>query len=254
MIQIIGTTVCLLYAVVWVVAWLDPPFALTTLFEPSPRRAIGKYVPPIWAALLFAAAPVMRRDTRTSQIYIAVGILVFIVPGLSGAAQGRVLLTEALVWLIVPLCIAVWVFGPALSAAERAALPPVTRQPIDPGPAFVMIVGVMLAVVGAYTDFIVNLGFGDIVIPRYAAIAFGLCCMVGAFVATVRSTRMRKAVHARAKPAILVDASPQGGGFRWRVIIDGQTVGVGERATEREARDAANALVQRINPTPPEAL
>ena len=247
-IQIIGTVVCLLYAVVWLVAWFDPPLALTALFDRSPPgRAIGKYVPPIWAALLFAAAPVMRRNTRTSQIYIAVGILAFIAPGLSGGAQGRVLPAEALLWLVVPLAIAVWVFGPPLSDAERAALPSYRREPMDAGPALLVVLGAFLAGLGMYADLII----GDIVIPRYAAIAVGLCLVVAGVVVGARSMRIRKTLYARAKPAIRVEASPQGGAFQWSVIIDGQTVGTGERATQREARDAADAYIRHINPPDP---
>ena len=256
-IQIIGTVVCLLYAVIWVVAWFDPPPVLTMLFDPSSPRPRYRRVPPIWAALLFAAAPLMRRNTRTSQLFIAVGILAFIAPGLSGAAQARLLPAEALLWLVVPLAIAVWVFGPPLSDAERAALPPYRREPIDAGPALLMVFGVFLAVLAGYTPpggLIVNLGFGDIVIPRYAALAVGLCCAALAFVLGLRSVRIRKSLYARAKPAIRVEASPQGGAFQWSVIIDGQTVGIGERATEREARAAADALIQRINPPDPNTV
>ena len=54
------------------------------------------------------------------------------------------------------------------------------------------------------------------------------------------------------KPTILVRASQQGG-FRWRVIADGQTVGTGEATTEFEAHNAANEIVKRIEAKPPEA-
>jgi hypothetical protein len=54
-----------------------------------------------------------------------------------------------------------------------------------------------------------------------------------------------------AKPAVLVRASPTGG-FRWRVISDGETVGSGETATEYAAREAANEIVKRLEAKPPE--
>jgi hypothetical protein len=55
-----------------------------------------------------------------------------------------------------------------------------------------------------------------------------------------------------ATPTILVRASPPHG-FRWRVIVDGQTVGSGIAVTEFEAREAANEIVKRIEAKPPEA-
>ena len=254
--QIIGTIVCLLYAVLWVVAWLDPSLTQYIPFWSWLHTPHGvKYVPPIWTALLFVAAPVMRRDARTSQIMVSAGIVATIAPGLWESLQGGVLLKDAMVWLIVPLGIAIWVFGPPLSDADRAELPPYTRGPgpMSLGQTFVFSVGVIHAVVAFLLPpdhFIINLGFGDIVIPRYAAIGFGLCCIAGALAACVLGMRgTRRKAAPRAKPAIRVDAAPQG--FHWSVIIDGQTVGMGERATEWEARDAANALIARIEPAPP---
>jgi len=55
-----------------------------------------------------------------------------------------------------------------------------------------------------------------------------------------------------AKPTVLVRAN-QTGGFRWRVILDGETVGTGDAPTEFEARTAANEIVKRIEAEPPEA-
>jgi hypothetical protein len=54
------------------------------------------------------------------------------------------------------------------------------------------------------------------------------------------------------KPSVLVRAN-QTGGFRWRVILDGQTVGSGDAATELDARNAAGEIVKRIEAKPPEA-
>lgn len=258
----IGTIVCLLYAVIWVVAWFDPPTALTTMFDTDLHPTLpGRIIPPIFAALLFAAAPVMRRDTRTSQIMVSVGIVVMISSGLWSAWQGGIPFDQVLFWLVVPLGIAAWAFfGPTKPDSE--ALPHI-RYPIrglNPGPAFVLGVGIVFLVVGISAgEFISNFGFGDIVVPRYAAVTFGLCCIMGALVAWKfgsdgdgRSSSNRKAARPLAKSTILVGASPQGG-FRWSVVIDGQTVGTGERATELEARNAADALVRRIEARPPEA-
>jgi hypothetical protein len=47
------------------------------------------------------------------------------------------------------------------------------------------------------------------------------------------------------KPTALVRAN-QIGGFRWRVVVDGKTVGAGDAPTEFEAREAANEIVKRI--------
>jgi hypothetical protein len=55
-----------------------------------------------------------------------------------------------------------------------------------------------------------------------------------------------------ATPTIIVRASPPTG-FRWRVIMDGETVGTGTAATEFEARTAANEVVKRIEAKPPES-
>ncbi len=52
------------------------------------------------------------------------------------------------------------------------------------------------------------------------------------------------------KPTVLVRASPQGG-FRWRVIVGGQTVGSGDAPTEFEARNAAEEIVKRLAADPP---
>jgi len=54
------------------------------------------------------------------------------------------------------------------------------------------------------------------------------------------------------KPTVLVRASPTGG-FRWRVILGGETAASGEAQSEFEAREAANEIVKRIEATPPEA-
>jgi len=54
------------------------------------------------------------------------------------------------------------------------------------------------------------------------------------------------------KPSVLVMAN-QTGGFRWRVILDGQTVGSGDAPTEFYARNAAGEIVKRIEAKPPEA-
>ncbi len=54
------------------------------------------------------------------------------------------------------------------------------------------------------------------------------------------------------EPSVIVRSSPQGG-FRWRVVVDGQTVGSGSAPTEFEARNAADEIVKRIEAKPPEA-
>jgi hypothetical protein len=53
-----------------------------------------------------------------------------------------------------------------------------------------------------------------------------------------------------AKASVLVRASPTGG-FRWRVVLDGETVGTGDAATEFDAREAANEVVKRLQAEPP---
>lgn len=54
------------------------------------------------------------------------------------------------------------------------------------------------------------------------------------------------------KPTILVRAN-QTGGFRWRVLVEGETAASGEAQSEFEARQAANEIVKRIEAKPPEA-
>jgi hypothetical protein len=56
----------------------------------------------------------------------------------------------------------------------------------------------------------------------------------------------------KGKPTLIVRASPAGG-FRWRVVVDAETVGSGEAATEFAAREAANEIVRRLEARPPEA-
>jgi hypothetical protein len=56
----------------------------------------------------------------------------------------------------------------------------------------------------------------------------------------------------KGKPTVIVRASPAGS-FRWRVVVDAQTVGSGDAATEFAAREAANEIVKRIEAKPPEA-
>ena len=52
------------------------------------------------------------------------------------------------------------------------------------------------------------------------------------------------------KPTVLVTASPDG--FRWKVIIAGETVGTGAGKTEFEARNAANEFAARAKQEPTE--
>ena len=185
-IQIIGTVFCLVYAVVWVVAWFDRSQILQTLFDSSRPRRDRQICP----AGLGCAAVRRRAADAPGHPHIADlhrgrhpgddGV------GPVGARREAVsALTDALVWLILPLAIAVWVFGPPLTDAERAALPPLIRTPDRSGTGIRH--GRRRLRRGARRfappdRFIVNLGFGDIVVPRYAAIAFGLCCALGGFV------------------------------------------------------------------------
>ena len=53
-------------------------------------------------------------------------------------------------------------------------------------------------------------------------------------------------------PTVIVRAD-QSGGFRWRVIVDGETVWSGRATSEFEAREAANEIVKRLEAKPPEA-
>jgi hypothetical protein len=54
------------------------------------------------------------------------------------------------------------------------------------------------------------------------------------------------------RPTVVVRAN-QTGGFRWRVIHEGQTVASGDASTEFDARNAAGEIVKRIEAQPPEA-
>jgi hypothetical protein len=183
--QIIGTVVCLLYAVVWIVAWFNPPTALTTMFYSDLHPGFHKYIPPVFAALLFAAAPVMRRDTVQSRIICSAGIVAMMLSGLWSVVQGSTRLDDAVVWLGVPLGIAAWVFfGPG--PPEGATAPPYIRRPTNPEVSLVMGLGIATLVVGCLVpagQIILDFGFGDIVVPRYVAVTFGLCCILGPLVA-----------------------------------------------------------------------
>jgi hypothetical protein len=54
------------------------------------------------------------------------------------------------------------------------------------------------------------------------------------------------------EPSIIVRSSPQAG-YRWRVVVDSQTVGTGTAVSGFEARNAANEIVKRLGEKPPEA-
>ena len=51
------------------------------------------------------------------------------------------------------------------------------------------------------------------------------------------------------KPVVVVRASPPNG-YRWRVVLDGETIGSGSAASEFEARNAANEIVARLQTKP----
>ncbi len=53
-----------------------------------------------------------------------------------------------------------------------------------------------------------------------------------------------------AQPTVLVRAAlPQG--YRWKVVVDGQTVATGTAASEMDARAAADEISKRIAAEPP---
>lgn len=176
--QKIGTIVCLLYAVVWVVACFDPPPAMAPMFD---YPGIGKYAPPVLTALLFAAAPLMRRDIRRMRIIVPLGIVLMISPSLLVALQGGLPLGDVTLWLIVPLGIAAWVFfGPgnpdAATDSDASPAPhPIRVRPMHPGQSLVFGIGIITLVVGSSVPggFIFKLG----------SVMFGLCCIIGALVA-----------------------------------------------------------------------
>jgi hypothetical protein len=63
--------------------------------------------------------------------------------------------------------------------------------------------------------------------------------------------RMRNVEQRMARPTILVRAAPPQG-YRWNVIVDGETVGSGTAATEFDARNAADEIVKRLEAKPPQ--
>ena len=52
------------------------------------------------------------------------------------------------------------------------------------------------------------------------------------------------------KPIVIVRAAP--GGYRWKVVMDGQTIGTDTAATELDARNAANEVAARAAQRPTE--
>jgi hypothetical protein len=54
-----------------------------------------------------------------------------------------------------------------------------------------------------------------------------------------------------AKPTILVRPAPPQG-YRWKVIVDGETIGSGTAATEFDARNAADEVLKRLEADPPQ--
>jgi hypothetical protein len=53
------------------------------------------------------------------------------------------------------------------------------------------------------------------------------------------------------QPTVLVRAAlPQG--YRWKVVVDGQSVATGTAASEMDARTAADEIAKRIAAEPPQ--
>jgi hypothetical protein len=55
-----------------------------------------------------------------------------------------------------------------------------------------------------------------------------------------------------AKLTTLIRAVPPHGGYRWKVVNDGETVASGTAATEIEARSAADEIMKRLQADPPQ--
>ena len=54
-----------------------------------------------------------------------------------------------------------------------------------------------------------------------------------------------------AQPTVLVRAAlPQG--YRWKVVLDGQTIATGTAASEMDARAAADEIAKRVAAEPPQ--
>ena len=51
------------------------------------------------------------------------------------------------------------------------------------------------------------------------------------------------------EPTILVRTNPTGG-YRWSIIVDGETAASGDAKSEFEAREAASEIVKRIEANP----
>lgn len=141
--RIVGTVICVVYAVVWLFGWTNPSWWTSewgSIFTINDRPPIpvelpahrgGKFLPWGLAGLFtFLAAPFLRTQGRSAQLISALGTVGLCAEGawlvLRGfvTAEGAVSLGQAVLWLVVPLGIAAWLLlGPPNPEAElRAAL------------------------------------------------------------------------------------------------------------------------------------
>jgi hypothetical protein len=109
---------CLLYAIVWLVASFMPSALLGEIIAPPPVGV--KFIPgSLVGAVLFGAAPIMRKQERSMGILFAAATIALVSPGLWMAAQGEVGLGEGLLWIATPLAIAAWVATGSYDRLER---------------------------------------------------------------------------------------------------------------------------------------
>lgn len=164
--MMIGTIVCLIYAMVWLVGWTPSSWwtGSTAFFNindqpPIPVRIpsyrTGKFVPWGFAGcFIFLTAPFMRAQSRNAQRICALGIFIMCAEGgwllLRGlvTSQGVLSFGQAILWVIVPLGIAAWVLlGPPNPGAEaREARMYERRQAWVPGTSIVIGVAALVLV------------------------------------------------------------------------------------------------------------
>jgi hypothetical protein len=118
-----GAAICWVYALCWVILWWSqdtlPP--LVRVFEPIVSgRSHARISALVAGGLLFVTAPFVREETGLKRIFFALAIVALVAPGLwllAGlyldwypiAVRPTVTLTEAVLWLALPLGIAAWV-------------------------------------------------------------------------------------------------------------------------------------------------
>ena len=110
----VGTLACWAYAAIWAAFWWwsDAMPAVLTVIEPIVGQRTHSVIPAGIAGLvLFGCAPFVREAERIKRVFYVIAIVALVAPGLWQALIARVAVGDMVLWLGVPLAIALWVLG-----------------------------------------------------------------------------------------------------------------------------------------------